>query len=544
LNNTDYKIDWITPLSHKNDGYITPLVINPKRTEGNIEINNQRDLLNMRLLLNLIELHDADLPRLSFRHIDNGKFLKYFSIYFDESKQEEKIEEAKQKVLDDPNIVPFVFEVIADIFKLDGKAAGKTPYIESIKFYLFNKMVTIVERYNRYRGKFYPGLSFFLRENVATTVEMSDYDLKGSLKDIVTNILEEIKIDNSHISLKFKQVINYLRFPELQRIVNNAIAHKKLVDLDDYQILIFEIVNTSNDADLSIAELLPPPIFKLDFHIDDIDKSSFSKASSGEFQMTSILSSVIYHIRNIDSVEQSSKYSYVSVLLDETELYFHPNMQRYFIRKLLESLSKLENNLYGIHILFATHSPFILSDIKQQKILKLDKGKIVSNDGVYNTFAANIHDLLADDFFLEDGYMGAFAQKQIEIAINLLNYLKAATEIITIQGTNDKSLIKNRKSLIKKLEAEKSLYTERLLSLNYWKNSSEAEDLDEKSVKGYIEELIEIIGEPIIKEKLSVMFHNTFNSQDRISTPEHRDQIKQEIFRLMRENQIERTDLF
>ena len=77
----------------------------------------------------------------------------------------------------------------------------------------------------------------------------------------------------------------------------------------------------------------------------------------------------------------------------------------------------------GSTILLATHSPFILSDIQEHKTLKLNNGKIVQSDNSYNTFAANIHDLLADEFFLEDGYMGAFAKRQIEIAINLLSFM-------------------------------------------------------------------------------------------------------------------------
>jgi len=79
LNSNDYKVDWIYALSHKNDGYLTPVVISPQRTRGNIDINRERQLLNIRLLLNVLELHDKDIPERSFRVLDNNKMISSFS---------------------------------------------------------------------------------------------------------------------------------------------------------------------------------------------------------------------------------------------------------------------------------------------------------------------------------------------------------------------------------------------------------------------------------------------------------------------------------
>ncbi len=152
---------------------------------------------------------------------------------------------------------------------------------------------------------------------------------------------------------------------------------------------------------------MPPAIFKIEFYLDDPDQSNFSQASSGEYQLMSVLSSILYHIRNIDSVDNQYSYRYIAIILDEVELYFHPNMQRNFIRKLILALSKLECNIWSMHILFATHSPFILSDIVQQKILKISNGEVHKIDNNYNSFAANIHDLLADEFFFRNRKYGS-----------------------------------------------------------------------------------------------------------------------------------------
>ncbi|GAL74636.1 predicted ATP-binding protein [Nonlabens ulvanivorans] len=45
---------WIMKLFHKNDGYITPVVINPMRNEGNFDINKEINLSKERLMINII----------------------------------------------------------------------------------------------------------------------------------------------------------------------------------------------------------------------------------------------------------------------------------------------------------------------------------------------------------------------------------------------------------------------------------------------------------------------------------------------------------
>jgi predicted ATPase len=511
LNSLDHKIDWITPLSHKNDGYMTPIVINPQRTDGNININREKDLLNMRLLLNLLELHDSDIPEQSIRYLDNGKYLKFFSVKYNIRKNKKKREEAKQQTYNDPKIIQMVMNGVARVFGLEEKSLTSKSYKKELDYYIVNKLLTIVNRYDRYRIEYKEAIDNLIRDNIASTIEGMDRILEIAFEDKIQDLLSHIKEDSSHITLKLKQSIYYLKYPLLQKFINEAIKNNKLIELDEYNKFIEKIINSNPKDNLSnVAELLPPPIFELDFYLDDKDRSSFSKASSGEYQLVSVLSSILYHIRNIDSVDKTGKYNYITVLLDEIELYFHPNMQRFFIRKLLEALSKLDNELYGIHVLFATHSPFILSDIQERKILKLKNGSIEQRENRYNSFAANIHDLLADEFFLGEGYMGAFAQKQIESAINLLNYTKAYIELRDLPKNRDKISRNEHIFLQRKLQNEIELYKEKLTVLGYWNNRKMATELDTKSLQKALYQLIEIIGEPLIQENLRNMYRITF----------------------------------
>lgn len=542
LNSRDHKIDWITPLSHKNDGYLTPLVINPMRTDGNIDINRERGLLNMRLLVNLLELHDADIPHQSFRYIDNGKYIKYFSISFDENKQREKKQEADRHIYEDSKIVRMVMNCINEVFGLKVENKVSTKYNTSVEYYIVNKLFTITSRYKQFSDKYKEGLNNLVKYNIASMIEAMDFELEMALNNLIKNLLNDIKDSKSHITLKLIQAINYLKYPALRKFLNAAIENRSLIDLDKYKLLIDKIISDEQEYDLTVPELLPPAIFKLDFYLEDFNKSSLSKASSGEYQLVSVLSSILYHLRNIDSNNGENRYNYITVLLDEIELYFHPNMQRLFIRKLLEALDKLENDFYGIHILFATHSPFILSDIQQQKILKLRNGEVEKNVDAYNTFAANMHDLLADDFFLEEGYMGAFAQKEIEQAINILNYIISENELINVSLNTKQIPVKVLNALKQKYDSEKSLFVERLRMLGYWNEKRTPENWNKETVKQQIVELIEMIGEPLIKEKLTKMF-NTAYEDNSLNITSRRDKVKNKILRLMSENKIDYKEL-
>ena len=72
----------------------------------------------------------------------------------------------------------------------------------------------------------------------------------------------------------------------------------------------------------------------------------------------------------------------------------------------------------ALNMLFSTHSPFILSDMPNSNILRLKDGCV--DEIKEQTFGANIHELLANDFFMKDGYMGAFAKEKIQEMFNEL----------------------------------------------------------------------------------------------------------------------------
>jgi len=159
--------------------------------------------------------------------------------------------------------------------------------------------------------------------------------------------------------------------------------------------------------------------------------------SEGEYQFLVFFSKIYQYFTKKNIV----------LLVDEGENTFHPNWQKKFINYIKVFLENNYKNI-NIQLIFTTHSPFLLSDLPKQNIIFLDKdekGNCIVADGLKNkkqTFGANIHTLLSDGFFMQGGLMGEFAKGKIDEAIKLLNNsnklseneFKYCEEIISIIG--------------------------------------------------------------------------------------------------------------
>ena len=142
----------------------------------------------------------------------------------------------------------------------------------------------------------------------------------------------------------------------------------------------------------------------------------------------------------------------ILLLLDEPEVGMHPQWQIEFVSILLKFLPELfpENK---IQILLTTHSPILLSDFPTNHVLYLKKDDItgeciVDNDQNSNsTFAANIHALYANAFFLKEkgSAMGIFAKNTInELIKNIKERTKSKEELSNIIELVGEPLIKDR----------------------------------------------------------------------------------------------------
>ncbi|PTB83796.1 hypothetical protein C9926_01080 [Sulfurovum lithotrophicum] len=206
-------------------------------------------------------------------------------------------------------------------------------------------------------------------------------------------------------------------------------------------------------------------VFTYDFYKKGSNNYSYLEMSSGEKQYLNLFINIAYTLYELNSVDDKLD---VIMLFDEIELSFHPSWQKRVISDIL-ILHKRINKEIKLDMVFATHSPFHLSDIPKQNIIFLDKdkdGKCKVVDGLKDkkqTFGANIHTLLSDSFFMEDGLMGEFAKGKIDRAIGLLNKdslsddeLKYCEQIISIIG---EPIVKNQ--LQRMLDSKKISYLAR-----------------------------------------------------------------------------------
>lgn len=137
----------------------------------------------------------------------------------------------------------------------------------------------------------------------------------------------------------------------------------------------------------------------------------FPILSSGEKAYAQMYSRLYNTLKEVSKKDLSE----VLVLIDEGELYLHPEWQRDFIARLLDFLETLKG-LYGqsnftFKIILTSHSPFIVADLPKENIIKMDNGQA----GIFseNTFASNIHSLYKTNFFL-DSTFGEFSLSKIK----------------------------------------------------------------------------------------------------------------------------------
>ena len=156
---------------------------------------------------------------------------------------------------------------------------------------------------------------------------------------------------------------------------------------------------------------------------------------------------------------KSNEQKYIYLLLDEIDLHMHPNWKRQFLKIILFFL---KNNFSDkkFHIIITTHSPFVLSDIPKENIIFLKDGKNVNDEIDIHTFGANIHTLLSHAFFMEDGLIGEFAKEKINDVINFLNdgensKIKNKEEVKYIIDMIGEPILKNQlQKMLKNIQEE------------------------------------------------------------------------------------------
>lgn len=508
---------WLNGLFHKNDGYQTPIVLNPMREDGQIFVPAENKLAAERILSKLFYEDSSVVGRgsqplfplryvnehlevvaLRLSPIDNPKFSKqnlFSTLRILDNKLIDRFEQVRNDIVttwSELMIMPYKEKTEHELLAWD---------------YVVYKTLKIAKTYSQY-GKIFTEVAY--RDNYRSS-KLHDY-------------LEEMFHDESHITLKLRRALIFLKYrffrenkEEIIYLYNVYSLYKKQLDvyekfnvhldvntghllldmpdewteegsggifIEDGHLKIeipktdknpFPLFFVNEDRTLAAKmpdkeEILPPPIFDIQLMLiekenianngcfRDGDLIPLEGLSSGEKQIIFSVSNVAYHLCNINSVWDNSniinygqvgevdvpireknpliKYKYINVILDEVELYFHPDLQRRFVKNLMDVLKNIGiKHVEGINITIVTHSPFVLTDIPKSNILFMGKN---SNGDIQETFGANIHELLNSNFFMEYS-IGDLARTEIE---NLIRFYDKFCNI-SVKESLKKSFLEN-----------------------------------------------------------------------------------------------------
>ena len=439
---------WLKGVFHKNDGYQTPVVVHPMREEGYINASKE-NMLGKNNLVNLAfyEVLETDVEgktihEFPLRIINNTYEVVGFTFKYKDENEYEGFEElylgkllSANKNKDEKEYLKQRFvSMINPICKFWAKQMRLilNENVESLPTlkrqaweYVAYKTLKIIQTYKPYERDWKWLIGNCYQEN---QIERYIHDLLG---------------DQTHRTKKLRQQLAFLVFlgTEGYYAIQADVVLANDIDVfikENEGKFFYESEKKRNkpttDFKFQKEDLLPPPIADVTLMIvKREDKKTFESnpksvglipftgLSSGERQIAYTLGNVLYHLINLNStlhdvsIEKEHlsflKYHHVCMLMDEVELYYHPDLQRKFVKLLLDSITSVPlDNIYDINITLVTHSPFVLSDIPQNNILCLQKGERENQRG--QTFGANIVDMLNESFFLQ-GTIGDIAQSCI-----------------------------------------------------------------------------------------------------------------------------------
>lgn len=385
---------WFDKYFHRVDGYLTPLTIVPDRNNGVIDINSVLNLTRKRMAALSIWLKIRKKQQL----VDNYEPQRLIWTYKDRDKETTiKLISRLIFISEKPND-----NIVSDLYKYLNE--GWRDYVKCMSSDLSANMIDSAFNYIIYKTVKicvnYPEFGQYL---------LAYEDIN---KEDIKNLIKKIGADKSHITSKIRSTLSFLK----NTIYSKNFGSVKICEL---------ITMTGGKSYEDTLRILPPPFFAYDMEYSrgkNGEVVTLDNLSSGEKQMLFTMSDVIEHISNLSSIptqdEERVAYHHINIILDEAELYFHPEFQCKFIDKFLTLINcgiLDKRRVRSINLLMATHSPYLLSDIPGNNVIFLTDE---ISESKINTFAANIYDLLKSSFFMKTS-IGDFASAKIQMFLKI-----------------------------------------------------------------------------------------------------------------------------
>lgn len=437
---------WLKGVFHKNDGYQTPVVIHPMRQDGYVNperVNHlgKNNLISLCFEKRVVKNIEGDTEEIfPFRTINQTHHIVAFYFNHEENTQYKG----------------FVAESLSWPFKLDAREWGKIiGRLEMPIKEFWSEVLRVGYERQNYNNNLQRAWDYLTYKTIKVLYTYNQYQsiwkkaIDNFNKNLFKSELMELLRDSSHRTLKLRRAAAFLRYHKEESFYMNK---GEIVSVNDIYGWMMSKAGEQLYPDfeyhkLETDDLIPPSFINTALQLVDNEHLEeyfeapldckylipFTGLSSGERQIAYTLGNIVYHIKNIASSmndmnvnlehAKTLKYNYVNIMLDEVELYFHPDLQRRFVSLLIDAINGLDiSSNSGINITLITHSPFVLSDISHDNILCLARGSMpLMND---KTFAANIHDLFNNTFILPNT-IGEYAQRELMDLISFYNKRKA-----------------------------------------------------------------------------------------------------------------------
>ena len=488
---------WLNGLFHKNDGYQIPIVLTPCRYEGNYDINKENRLAYERLISIMVRAEEKDRVingHLKVTSFDLWKKTDEYDLeYIHQNLGYEQFNDEDFGRMKDITLSAWTEELGFDILKDSASYIYRTKAIN----YLIYKTLKIADTYDEYRDYKYK------YNNESRPFDEVDYH----------KLVQRTIANYSHVTSKLYRTIAYLVW-DIYEIHGGTEEQPVRAKIDDINKKWLEALRKKKAeftnlvyTTLILEAAIPPPFLRTGIGMVELQTGvyvPFEYLSSGEKQQAYTISSLVYHLKNLDSVvsdkssNERTAYKYVQLILEEVELYFHPEMQRQFLRSLLDGIRRASlTHIEWVNVCVVTHSPFVLSDIPSRNVLALKKDN--SKVEKIPCFGANIHEMLRHSFFLKNGSAGDFAQWSITRIAKCLRVMR---------WINERELPPTYFPSLDNLPEEFEFLEEFKTLLNHKKFDNDAFKMV------YSQEVllsqINLVEEPIVRRILLDDYHRTF----------------------------------
>ena len=298
-------------------------------------------------------------------------------------------------------------------------------FINQIVAFLINLMLTLKEGYYFWNEELEVLLLKQIHKYLALNFQSIQIDILYLKTDETSKILQDyfrhkfpqVNIDNNY------QITDFINFSiKAMQLLWKTSDHLE-VDNNSFIIDFSSETKEINDFLMGYRKLLHCNKINskgiVVFPEDNLFFKLHELSSTGEENLIQFLGQLIELISNAESGNHI-------ILIDEIDESFHPSWSNKMVQLLglcctyfLDTASPSYQNA-TFQFIITTHSPFILSDIKNHNVISLKEnhGKVISKQ--VDTFAKNIQRIIYEEMETSDIY-GSFAQSKLNKIINILN---------------------------------------------------------------------------------------------------------------------------